>query len=545
MQLTFLEKASSSSKNIGIRFAEYARNHQDFLYKCLLVILLAILALIQTRTLYLPLDRDEGEFALMGQQILDGVTPYSETYTMKLPGSALLYSIAMSLFGASIPGIHFGLIVVRFLASLMIFAVARRFIGKLSSLISAISYSILSASVGVMGTAFYPEQAIALLFLSGLYLILTTEGQEDKQKARYYLRYVFAGISFSFALLIKQHALFLIPVGFFALYYKHTHRPFKMLFKPALAFVLGLLLPVLIVAAYFFYSKAWDAFVFWCFTYSTAYVTFTSFMDGFGEFFFKTIDVVRNTEILWLFGISGFIYAIVTRKSERLLLSGALLFSFLAIVPGYYFRDHYFIFLLPCIALGIGFLHGSFWDTDKYRSDAVKIIFSSLLITGLFSGIQFYISGYSIKERLAIIYPTEAATFYQTHLVSQCVTKQIKEGDRILVLGNEPEVFFYTKAKNASKFIYTIEVFRPTKWRTRLQDEFLQDMEKEEPRFIMIVPPLIYLNTSEDFTKRIDAFLIKHYEKASIEFTNQCKKDFPEYNPEQFSVIVLENTGKS
>ncbi|MFA6565122.1 MAG: glycosyltransferase family 39 protein [Candidatus Paceibacterota bacterium] len=506
------------------------------------MIVLAVLAVLQAKTLYLPLDRDEGEFALMGQEILNGIIPYNETYTMKLPGSAFLYSLIMFLFGASIAGIHLGLIVVRFLSSLLVFAFARRFMSNISSFISALSYSVLSASIGVMGTAFYPEQAIVLFFLSGMYLLVRkTDETNDPffSVGRYFFQYLTAGICFGLAVLIKQHSLVFFPIGLLAIHYKHSlFYSTKMFFKRSAVFLLGSFLPLLIVATYFFYSEAWNSFVFWCFTYSVEYASFVPFKEGFPFFFIKIPDIVYCTEILWVLGISGFLRAIFYLKKERFLLLGMLFFSFLAIVPGYYFREHYFIFLLPCIALGIGFLNGASFGLSEIHMS--KIVYYFLLILGLFSGLYFYIFEYSFQERLAIIYPAEPNTFYQTHIVSQCVAKHAKENSRILVFGNEPEIYFYTKTKNASKFIYIIEILRPTKLRPKLQDEFLKSVQKEKPEFVIIAPPFGNFPGTQEFLNKMNGFLLAQYKEVSVEFIDSCTRDIPEYDPKNSFIIILE-----
>ncbi|MCP3982767.1 MAG: hypothetical protein GY723_00165, partial [bacterium] len=54
----------------------------------LLLVVLTTLA-IRVRLLDVPLERDEGEYAYVAQLLLDGVPPYQQAYTMKLPGVAL------------------------------------------------------------------------------------------------------------------------------------------------------------------------------------------------------------------------------------------------------------------------------------------------------------------------------------------------------------------------------------------------------------------------------------------------------------------------
>jgi hypothetical protein len=53
-----------------------------------------------------PLERDEGEFGYIAQEILRGVPMYDSAYTQKLPGTYLLYALFLSVFGQSIAAIH-------------------------------------------------------------------------------------------------------------------------------------------------------------------------------------------------------------------------------------------------------------------------------------------------------------------------------------------------------------------------------------------------------------------------------------------------------
>jgi hypothetical protein len=48
-----------------------------------------------------PLERDEGEYAYVGQLILQGVPPNKEAYDMKLPGTYAAYAAIMAVSSSS------------------------------------------------------------------------------------------------------------------------------------------------------------------------------------------------------------------------------------------------------------------------------------------------------------------------------------------------------------------------------------------------------------------------------------------------------------
>src|ERR1700755_142541 len=75
-----------------------------------LAILLVIVA--RVRLLGMPLERDEGEYAYIGDLMLQGVAPYGVAANMKLPGTNAAYALIMAVFGRSILGIHAGFLLV-------------------------------------------------------------------------------------------------------------------------------------------------------------------------------------------------------------------------------------------------------------------------------------------------------------------------------------------------------------------------------------------------------------------------------------------------
>jgi hypothetical protein len=77
-----------------------------------LVLSLLVAVGVRIRLLDLPLERDEGEFAYIGQLILAGIPPYQQVYDFKMPGLYLAYAAMMSVFGQTSAGIHLGLLVV-------------------------------------------------------------------------------------------------------------------------------------------------------------------------------------------------------------------------------------------------------------------------------------------------------------------------------------------------------------------------------------------------------------------------------------------------
>ena len=76
----------------------------------LAVIVFGLVIAIRIRLLGIPLERDEGEYAYIGQLMLEGIAPYKLAYSMKLPGTAAAYALIMSIFGQTTSALHLCLI---------------------------------------------------------------------------------------------------------------------------------------------------------------------------------------------------------------------------------------------------------------------------------------------------------------------------------------------------------------------------------------------------------------------------------------------------
>src|SRR5437868_11591432 len=110
----------------------------------LIFVVLLLFAGIRWRLREMPLERDEGEYAYAGQLILQGIPPYQIAYNMKLPGTYLAYALILRIFGASVAGIHAGLLVVNACTTLMMFLLGWRLYGNLAGVAAAASYALLS-----------------------------------------------------------------------------------------------------------------------------------------------------------------------------------------------------------------------------------------------------------------------------------------------------------------------------------------------------------------------------------------------------------------
>ena len=162
------------------------------------LLILMLTTVIRIRLLDMPLERDEGEFAYMGQLLLDGVSPYQEVYTMKWPGTHAAYAVIMAVFGETARGIHAGLILITTATTLLVFVLGRRLGGERLGAVAAGTYALLCTSPPSDGLAAHASHFVVLPALAGL-LLLQKPGVNPSRS-----RVFFAGLLLGLGALMKQ-----------------------------------------------------------------------------------------------------------------------------------------------------------------------------------------------------------------------------------------------------------------------------------------------------------------------------------------------------
>jgi hypothetical protein len=59
--------------------------------------------------------------------------------------------------------------------------------------------------------------------------------------------------------------------------------------------------------------------------------------------------------------------------------------------------------------------------------------------------------------------------------------------DRIVVIGSEPEIYFYANRRSATGYIYTYALMEQQPFASRMQDEMIREVEAARPAFLVFV----------------------------------------------------------
>ncbi|HLG22839.1 MAG TPA: glycosyltransferase family 39 protein [Candidatus Manganitrophaceae bacterium] len=481
----------------------------------MLLILLSV-AVIRIRLLEAPFERDEGEYAYAGQLILQGVAPYLEAYNMKLPGTYAAYAVIMALFGQTHGSVHFGLLLVNAATIIMMFLLAKRLFDARVGLAASASFALLSLSQSVQGVFANAEHFVILPALGGTLLLLKAIDSDGVPFHRkpfplgHRLRFYFAGGALlGSAFIMKQHGIFF--VGFGALYLlwdelkRRPIRPSRSLLK-GLVFLVGAALPFASTCLALFMAGAFENFRFWTFQYAREYVSQIPLSAGFSIFKDQLSHVAGPAILLWGIAVIGgtALFWDKEARSRAVFVGGFFIFSFLAVCPGLFFREHYFILLLPAVSLLTGVAVGSIRNRMSIWKGAPALVFTAALIYSFIQQKAFF---FEMTPREASRTTYGANPFPESLEIADYIKKKSAEGDRIAVLGSEPQIYFYSGRRSATGHIYTYGLMENQKYARRMQEEMIQEIEAARPLFLVFAAiPTSWLRRPESENLIFDWF---------------------------------------
>jgi len=450
----------------------------------LLAVVIGLIVLIRIRLLAIPLERDEGEYAYAGQLMLQGIPPYRLAYNMKFPGVYAAYALIMSMFGQTSVGIHLGLLIVNVATMVVIFLIARRLISSTAGIAAAASYAVLSVSSAVLGFAAHASHFVMLPALLGVLVLL---------KPVLPKKMVFvSGTLFGAALLMKQPAIFFICFGAVYLLFRDWRSKLgfsQMLLRNAL-FIAATALPLAGVCFWLWGGGVLSKFWFWTVLYAQEYARLIPMSQAPGIFFQQFGDVIRFGWPLWLLAALGTIASLFdkTIRNAPFFILTFVVFSGLALCSGFYFRPHYFIFVLPAICFLVGVIVAS---ASNFWSQLARP--ALLLPIGIF-GAAISFALFAERETLLLQRPLDVSRtiyggnpFPEAIRVAQYLREHTNPTDTIAVLGSEPEICFYAHRHSATGYIYMYGLMEPQRFAGRMQREMMREIEAARPKYLVIV----------------------------------------------------------
>lgn len=449
-----------------------------------ILVVLLFVGFIRVRFLNVPLERDEGEYAYAGQLILQGIPPYELAYNMKWPGTYYAYALGMALFGQTMAGVHLTLLVVNSLTGIFVFLLGRKLFGVTAGLVACASYALMSLSPFVMGLAAHAEQ-FAVLFAVPATLLLW---QAAASNGRW--TYFFSGLLYGLALLMEQPAVCFGGFGVFFLLWRSVRNPsvFARDFAgPLLTFGLAMGLPFALFCLVAAGAGVFDRFWFWTVDYALSYATNYTFSQGWQNLYGQILSQLPVYCGFWALAGAGMVVAVRKPKfqQEVVFVAAFLAFAVLGTTPGLYFRQHYFILMLPAVAILAGMSVTFLQSIVSQKTRMIPLLaVAGVLCWNVYLqwGVFFQ---FTPLQFCRLVY--KGNPFIDSLPVAQYIREHSKPDDRIAVIGSEPQIYFYSRRHSVTGYIYTYPLMQLQPYADAMQWEMIHQIERGRPEYMVLV----------------------------------------------------------
>ncbi len=458
----------------------------DTLWLFLPALIVLICVYTRVRLLDMPLERDEGGFAYLAQFLLKGIPPYTAAYSMQLPGLYGAYALCMILFGQTAHGIHLGLLLVNLVSIALVFLLGRRFYDLRTGAVSAGIFALLAVSRTVYGASAHATHFLVLFALAGFLCLYKAIDRGSR------LLILSAGLLFGMSFTMKQHAAPIILFALCLLVWRGLKGKGRLRHTvgSALLFVGGIVIPFLGWALYLYLHGVFGKFWFWTVRYAAEYASGTSLEQAVRTFILQGGLLLKSTILLWLIAVVQFIRLLTGReRSEgRIFLVGLFVASFLAILPGFFFRPHYFVIMLPAVALLIGTAVTAPFRADSgmsFTGRAVTVILVIIACSAMLVAERTYFFSLTPSQVSREIYL--ANPFVESPAIAAYLKANTLPTDRIAILGSEPQILFYADRLSATGYIYMYGLMEEHPFSARMQEEVIREIEAAHPTYVVMV----------------------------------------------------------
>jgi len=481
---------------------------------------IVLISVIRVRLINIPFERDEGEYAYIANLILKGLPVYNEAYTLKLPGTPLMYALFQILFGKSVEGIHIGYWLMSIGTVLLLFFSLKKLFNSIIALTTSLFFGFASISFTYLGNAAHAAQFV-VFFTSMAILFFALYEEKRKWSAA-----LFMGLAFGMSFLMKQQASFLLIFGgVMILLAEIFSKPFRIqkMISSGVIYSAGVLLPYVLVLLWLKVNGSFGNFWFYTFQYAREYVTEVSLQSASQSFMRSFSPMWSEYWPVWALAGAGLILIWVSdlTKMQKLFAFLFLLFGFLCICPGYFFRQHYFISWLPSVSLAASI---SLYEIARRISSKfsvkrlIPIIVSTIAIIAALAKNSNYYFNTDTKTLCKAIYGINP--FLESPDISKYIKANTKDSDRILVLGSEPQMLVYADRLSAVPYIYTYPLVEKQKYNLQMQKDFMSRAEKANAPYAVFVRVnfswLYSHDAPKDIMDWVNNYVFKNYSVVGL-----------------------------
>jgi hypothetical protein len=239
-------------------------------------------------------------------------------------------------------------------------------------------------------------------------------------------------------------------------------------------------------------AGVFQKFWFWTVEYAHQYGTIMTVRDGISTMLITFPRVATPAASLWILaalGLTTFWWYPPARRYAVFCL-GWMAFSVLALSVGMYFREHYYILLLPALSVSVGVLVVSAMALLRQWKEASAVPAIPLALLAGAMAWTVWIQRDMFFEKTPVEF-SRALYFYnpfpEAVPIADFVRQHSRPEDRIAVLGSEPEIYFYAHRRSATGYLYTYALMEPQPYARTMQDDLIAEVESVDPPMVVVV----------------------------------------------------------
>ncbi len=416
-----------------------------------------VLVALRLPALFHPvLDVDEAIYGLFARVWFDGGIPYLDAVETKPLGIYALFGSLFALFGRfNLIAVHAVTIGIVGLTALVLYKTAAMLSTRRAGFFAALLYAVFSTTYipKIIATTIEPVMLLPVALQYWLWLCFEREGKR-------WLAFA-SGAAFATACCFKYQAGMNLIV---MLAYLGVVRPMLLGWRPCLRnwrgflpFLVGAAIPPAIMLAYLWHTGALEAFFFWSLRGNADYLRGGIAGISLGhQLLTRVLPYVASTALLWILAAIACVRLgrQVARPEGRtpdaarwMLILLWFLFSIVPVCAGYRFYGHYFLLLLPPMAiLAAPVMDAALAAGGKRWVRALVIFWIALPALG-FLAARLYIPQLhraTGEDNLSDYKP--AAAYVAAHT---------QPADRIVVWGFAPMIYWNAERLPATRFFWS------------------------------------------------------------------------------------------
>ena len=482
-----------------------------------------------------PLGRDQATYSVIGQGLLRGQLLYRDLWDIKPPGIFYIYSVIVKAFGPVMWSVGIVDIVWLLAISTCIFYFTKRHMGAPAAAVATVANALWHCSWGYIHAA-QAETFITLLVFLAYFILMS--GQRENWRGNFT-----AGLIFGAAFWVKYNAALFFPVLTLLPYldlkcFDEHPRQLKLdiswraWFQRTVVIVMGFLLMIVAVPAYFWVVGAWSAMKEGHFEVVPLYGSmFFQYMHHYPIF---ALAVTRFNLGPWTEATLGAALLIAWWRRELRIIAPVIIMAMMGLactasqprLSSYSFETAYPFFAMfwgyVLVKLYEGFVHIREWLARRgWRVAGVLLWLVAAEV------VYYPLPGYAFE--IAEDYNGLAAWMHDPsgsykHYPFQFSLEKLHDqmaaidylrehsvpGDGVYVWGTAPLINFLTQRSSPSRFVANhplISPWGPAQWR----QDLITDLNRKPPRFIIVARhdqiPLVTLtpDDSEQYLRKYPA----------------------------------------